>query len=170
MDLPVYYVKESSDHTYFEFDSVGKRGTIRKYVQFKQYVDKQGDLWNDHFYLTLGDIVDKKHIVNRISDNGDIIMVMATVTRIIQYYLTTYPDRIVVFEGIPDPETNINQRNHLYSRILYRHIEEFNFLKIIARIGGEQTGKYFELTPFMTSTFDIPEYEIFFISNKTAIR
>jgi len=109
-----YTLLANSANTY-NFVSVGKRGEILKGVYFEEIginlynlvlldYDYESKMWSDE----------------SISDNGDIITIMATIVQIIKVFLNQNKESVVFFKG------NSVSRQKLYNRIVQNYFEELS--------------------------------------------
>ncbi|HZE86153.1 MAG TPA: hypothetical protein VE035_17660 [Puia sp.] len=125
----------ASDMHAFEFVSVGKKGHIPKQVLFIP-ADDPG-VYN----LEFGDIKTDGNIDYLVvSDNGDMIKVLATVMQIIEIYTEKYPERAIDFTG------SSRERMRLYRMTIGLHLEELSILFDI------YTKKNNALAPFIKNT------------------
>ncbi len=144
MRKPAYPYRRCSQTTY-EFISLGKEKIVKKVEFCETEIDGItsvgfGDLLED------GTLSDEAN-----SNNGDFVMVMTTVIKIIEDYTGPRPNQKIFFEG------STIGRTRLYGRILKNYHKEFS--------------KCFKITAIQTNTllespFD-PEqpyiYDVYFI-------
>ncbi|GGB19616.1 DUF6934 family protein [Puia dinghuensis] len=106
----------ADDFSVFEFDSVGKRGSIKKRIDFVET-----DL-PDVYNLSLVNVkmngeLDDKTII----DNGDRDKILATIFRAVYTYTLNYPGRWIYFSG------NTHAKMRLYRMAISLNLEELSF-------------------------------------------
>ena len=113
MNQPTYTVKFDEDNDYYIFESVGKNGSIFKVVAFSKI---QYNVYNFGF----GDYDIQTKAINdeSISDNGDMVKVLATVIDIALRFLTENPMIYILIEG------SSKTRIQLYRRILNTYYDD----------------------------------------------
>ena len=113
MNQPTYTVKFDTDNDYYIFESVGKNGSIFKVVAFSKI---QYNVYNFGF----GDYDIQTKAINdeSISDNGDMVKVLATVIDIALRFLTENPMIYILIEG------SSKTRIQLYQRILNTYYDD----------------------------------------------
>ncbi len=107
MQLEKYDIEISSQHTIYEFVSVGSYGRIEKVIAFTPLFE------GSTFYnLGFGDVIvaTGEWTDKRISNNGDRRKVLATVAATVVDFLNWHPNAIVYAQG------NEEIKNHLYRR------------------------------------------------------
>jgi hypothetical protein len=112
-----YYnaVYTADDLSIFEFVSVGKRGMVRKRIEFAKTGLK--GIYN----LAFGNIsADGRLDDKNISDNGDRNRILATVAAAMDKYTQRYPRRWVYFRG------NSPARTRLYRMAIGAHLQELS--------------------------------------------
>jgi hypothetical protein len=97
----------------YEFFSQGKRGKIKKVVQFKP-------IHEDVFNLGFGDFSDELGLIDDtvVTDNGDMEMIFATVIAIIETFLLRFPDARIFLTG------STESRIRLYQIIINMNLED----------------------------------------------
>jgi hypothetical protein len=142
MSQPTYTVKFDEDNDYYIFESVGKNGSIFKVVAFSKI---QYNVYNFGF----GDYDIQTKAINDevISDNGDMVKVLATVIDIALKFLTENPMIYIFIEG------SSKTRIQLYQRILNTYYDD---LVNSHEIYGFKNGDFEE---FLKNTF----YESFLL-------
>jgi hypothetical protein len=134
----------------YRFVSKGRKDII-KLVQFKPTRDP--DIINLGFGDELPDgTIDDKSI----SDNGDIIKVLATVVKIAFDFTGEFPDKIISFTG------STPERTKLYYRILAMYFNEFSENFLISG-GVDRNGLMIEVDfdPKLSE-----EYLVYFVKRK----
>ena len=113
MNQPTYDVEYVSDKDQYIFESIGTNGSIFKVVIFS-------DIGNNLYNLGFGDYdpitneIDDKVV----SDNGDMVKVIATVVGIALKFLAENPMTYIHIEG------SSSLRTQLYNRILNRNYDD----------------------------------------------
>jgi hypothetical protein len=103
-----------NDSCVYAFESIGKQGAIRKMVYFQEFSPR---IYN----LALGDYTgnhDNPLDDMKVSDNGDMPKVLATVAKIIAWFLDKNPDASIFIEG------NTPTKKVLYHRIIANNIQD----------------------------------------------
>jgi len=112
MEQPFYDFNQIDESLSFSFESTGKRN-IEKRVIFQKL-----DLEN-YYQLALVDLKEDGTFDDKIvSNNGDRDTVLATVFQILNYFLTIFPDVVVLFAG------SIESRTRLYQIVLNSELEK----------------------------------------------
>ncbi|WEK34205.1 MAG: hypothetical protein P0Y53_17090 [Candidatus Pseudobacter hemicellulosilyticus] len=95
MKYEVYQLSYRSESGHlFEFVSIGKRGNIRKRVEFQQ------TQWSNVFNLAFGDVDDMGALNDRqVTDNGDMVKVLATIGSVVREYASRHPERSILIVG-----------------------------------------------------------------------
>ena len=94
MNQPVYEIQFSDFDQIYTFISEGKQGRIIKMVRFQEMEELQYNLgFGDFIQATLQ--VDDEIV----SDNGDMVKVLATVIKILDIFLNENPDASVFITG-----------------------------------------------------------------------
>lgn len=109
-----YTLFANSENTY-NFVSVGAKGEILKGVYFEE-IDT--NLYN--LVLLDYDPIAKTWSDESVSDNGDIVTVMATIVQIIWLFLNKNNESVVFFKG------NTISRQKLYNRIIRNYFVELS--------------------------------------------
>ncbi len=96
------YVTEDELH-YFEFRSIGRKGTIKKVVEYSEMSVK------NYFNLAFGDYNDDRNEIDDkvITNNGDAQKVLATVVSTLYAFTSKYPDAKVFATGSTDARTRL---------------------------------------------------------------
>ncbi|GAB2634456.1 hypothetical protein GCM10027035_29430 [Emticicia sediminis] len=103
MEEPFYDFKRIDQSLSFSFESRGKRNIEKRVIFQKLSID-------NYYQLALVDVKqDGKFDDKIISNNGDRNKVLATVFQILNYFLTIYPNVIVLFAGSTDSRTRLYQ-------------------------------------------------------------
>jgi hypothetical protein len=144
MTEPIYPIKFSKKKKTYRFKSVGRKGIIPKVVKFTEIQD-------NIFNLGFGDFDEKSQSIDdkKVSDNGDMVKVLATVVSITELFLNENPDVWIYVEG------STPSRTRLYQIAINKFFESF-ILKF--EIYGSVNGVY---EPFQKNI----QYESFLIKN-----
>lgn len=128
MNRESYDFEKHEDSTYaYAFLSVGAQGTITKVVYFQEISQK---IYN----LAMGDATDDadKPIDDmKVSNNGDMPKVMATIAQIMVKFLELKPHVSILVEG------NTPTKKALYQRIVTNNIQDLAPLFVILGIDAE---------------------------------
>jgi hypothetical protein len=113
MNQPTYNVEYVFDKDRYIFESIGPNGSIFKVVMFSEM---QYGLYN----LGFGDYDPKTHEIDDkvVSDNGDMVKVIATVVGIALKFLSENPMTFIHIEG------STPLRTQLYNRIINRNYDD----------------------------------------------
>ncbi len=126
MNLPKYHLRAESRFTRFEFTSEGRKGAIRKLIEFQATNDP--DVYNLAFGEedpSTGDIDDLA-----VSDNGDTEKVLATVIDALYVFFDKYPASYVYATG------STKARTRLYRMGITKFYEEMkNDFDLYGQIG-----------------------------------
>jgi hypothetical protein len=144
MNEPIYPIKFSKRKKIYRFNSVGRKGIIPKVVRFTEIQENIYNLGFGDFDEKFKNIDDKK-----VSNNGDMVKVLATVVAITELFLAENPEIWIYIEG------STSTRTRLYQIAIAKFLEYFT-LKF--EIYGSINGVY---EPFQKN---IP-YESFLIKN-----
>jgi hypothetical protein len=104
MNEPAYPIKFSKKKKIYRFKSVGRNGIISKVVKFTEIQDNIFNLGFGDFNEKLQSTDDKK-----VSDNGDMVKVLATVVSITELFLNENPDVWIYIEGSTPTRTRLYQ-------------------------------------------------------------
>lgn len=109
MDKEIYNYTFNKEDATFQFDSIGPRGTIRKFVSYKLF-DRLDD-GTPVLNLAFGDLEDgKQHFSDTvISDNDDRDKVLATVARTILEVIDSYSKVGIHAQGSTRSRTRLYQ-------------------------------------------------------------
>ncbi|MDZ7899657.1 MAG: hypothetical protein U5N85_16750 [Arcicella sp.] len=113
MNQPTYSVRFDADNDYYIFESIGKNGSIFKVVAFSKI---QHNVYN--FGFGDYDLETKAIDDENVSDNGDMIKVLATVIDIALKFLSENPMIFILIEG------SSKTRTQLYQRILNTYYDD----------------------------------------------
>jgi hypothetical protein len=104
MNEPRYAFKHASRNNTFSFFSHGKRGRIKKVVQFRLIEDQ---IYN----LGFGDYSDQHKALDDkvVTDNGDMEKVLATIIAIIEYFFDKNPSAGIFLTGSTTSRTRLYQ-------------------------------------------------------------
>jgi len=126
MNLPKYHLKAESEFTRFEFTSEGKKGAIRKLIEFQATTDPE--VYN----LAFGDKDPSTGETDdlAVSDNGDTEKVLATITDALYVFFDKHPTSYVYATG------STKARTRLYRMGITRfHDEMQNDFYLYGQIG-----------------------------------
>lgn len=146
MNVNTYELKTDEEEILFEFTSIGKKGKIKKVVQYVRISDSNyfnlgfGD-WNE----ITGEIEDEV-----ISNNGDLFRVLATVFSTLDVFFRWHPNAVVFLSG------STESRTRLYRIGIANNL---SVLKSDFKLFGRQKGKFY---PFMKNC----DYDGFLITKK----
>lgn len=139
-----YTLFANSESTY-NFVSTGKKGEILKGVYFEEI---ETNLYN--LVLLDYDLETKTWSDETVSDNGDIVKIMATIVHIIYLFLNKNKKALVFFKG------NTDSRQKLYNRIIQNYFSELSE-KFVIWGSVEETQELVKLNKY---------YQEFYISIK----
>lgn len=113
MNIEQYPVISTSSHLYYKFYSIGPKGIIKKFVQFKQ-------IGINLYNLSIGDWNERKGIIDDsvISNNLDTLKVLNTVAHTVILFIDHFPKAEVLIIG------STNARTRLYQMSISRNIIE----------------------------------------------
>lgn len=144
MNKATYNINSPND-TIFTFISKGRNGEINKAVLFQNIEE---DLFN--LVLLDYDVLNETWSDENISNNGDIVKVLATVMYIITVFLASKPNVQVYIQA------NSETRNKLYNRLFQNYFNEFESkFEVMAY-------KNFEIQPYSATE----KYEKFYLKLK----
>ncbi len=103
-----YDLRSNGEKTLFAFKSIGPRGEIQKIIQLVPLAEP---IWN----LGFGDIKNGKVSDSAISNNEDLVRVIATVAQAAMEFSATWPGRKIQIEPIDE------KRKQLYAAVFKRH-------------------------------------------------
>ena len=127
MNKPVYQSIYSTKEERYIFESIGTKGKILKVVKFFEIQENVYNLGFGDFDPITNQVDDKV-----VSDNGDLIKVIATIISLTIKFLDDNPIALVFFEG------STPQRTQFYQWIINRyHNEIIETLKIYGVNDGE---------------------------------
>lgn len=138
-----YPYLSSGKKTQVAFQSLGPKGIIIKIIRFEQV---HGNRWN----LGLGDFKQGKIETNKLTSNGDVVKVLATVAAATLAFLEEYPERIVEIKPVDE------KRKRLFNLVFSRRWAQIrekisiNGLKANERMIYSPHEFYdsFEITPY----------------------
>jgi hypothetical protein len=109
---PYMHLQAFRDFSAFQFMSIGTAGPVIRQVRFTGQND--AGIYN----LDLRDLpVTKKDDPGRVTDQGDMNTVLATLVQIIEIYTERYPRRTIRLKG------DTREKAHLYRVALERHLK-----------------------------------------------
>ena len=106
MQMPHYLINANTDRSIYRFDSIGKKGTIKKIVSFALLPN-----YENVYNLAMGDYVDDKINYGNITDNKDLEKVFITVAQTVIEFLETHPNAMVYVEGDEPRKTRLYRIN-----------------------------------------------------------
>ena len=106
MQMPHYLINANTDRSIYRFDSIGKKGTIKKIVSFALLPN-----YENVYNLAMGDYVDDKINYGNITDNKDLEKVFSTVAQTVIEFLETHPNAMVYVEGDEPRKTRLYRIN-----------------------------------------------------------
>jgi hypothetical protein len=145
MNAPKYDYSKASEDSLYIFLSIGAKGAIPKVVIYEQM---QENLYN----LAFGDYdpITKEISDESVSNNGDMVKVLATVIQTLRDFFATYPSALVMIQG----STPI--RTKLYQRIIKNNLAEIETeFRVLALLHEEAIPEIPNFTK---------EYQIFHLS------
>lgn len=103
MKLPRYEYSTEDQLFFFEFDSIGRKGKIKKVVQYSEMSVK------GYYNLAFGDFNEETTEIddNIITNNGDGIKVLATVVSTLYAFTGKYPEAYVFATGSSEARTRL---------------------------------------------------------------
>ena len=104
MNEPVYTIEFDSISNQYFFESIGQKGSIFKVVIFTEFQNNVFNLGFGDYDLKTKQIDDTK-----VSDNGDMPKVLATVVSIVFHFLEKNPMAYIFFEGSTKSRTRLYQ-------------------------------------------------------------
>lgn len=109
---PYTHLQALRDFSAFQFTSAGLAGPVTRQVRFNG--QKDAGIYN----LDLRDLpVTKKDDPGRVTDQGDMNAVLATLVQIIEIYTERYPRRSIRLKG------DTQEKAHLYRTALDHHLD-----------------------------------------------
>lgn len=117
MNYPTYQSTYSPKEDRYVFESIGKKGKILKVVKFFEIQENLYNLGFGDFDSFTNQVDDKV-----VSDNGDLIKVIATVISLTVKFLEENPTSLIFFEG------STPQRTQFYQWVINRYYEEMTEL------------------------------------------
>lgn len=107
MNLDKYSTIATDKYKFFEFNSEGPKGRIRKVVIYRKPTGGEGTIFN----LAFGDWDDEQQRLNdRVaSNNNDRQKILATVASTVLEFFRHYPDAVVYAEGSTASRTRLYQ-------------------------------------------------------------
>lgn len=103
MKYPKYKYKADEDLHYYEFVSVGKKGEVKKVVEYSK-------MNIENFYnLGFGDFDEEKQEINdrAVTNNGDSLKVLATVASTVFAFTGKYPKANIFATGSTEVRTRL---------------------------------------------------------------
>jgi hypothetical protein len=117
---PYMHLQALRDFSAFQFTSAGMAGSVTRQIRFNGQRD--AGIYN----LDLRDLpVTKKDDPGRITDQGDMNTVLATLVQVIEIYTERYPRRTIRLKG------DTQEKAHLYRFAIDRHLDMLGPLFII---------------------------------------
>ena len=145
MKHPRYNYSTSASNLMYVFLSIGKQGTIPKIVMYEEI--------DDNFYnVAFGDYdpITKEISDEVVSNNGDMVKILATVIGTMQDFFAFYPNAKIMIQG------STPLRTRLYQRIIKNNLSEIaTEFKVEALLEEDSVPEY--------PNFD-NQYQIFHLS------
>lgn len=113
----------SGKMTQATFQSLGPKGIVIKVIRFEHVIDNR---WN----LGFGDFKRGKIETSRLSNNGDVVKVLATVAAATLAFLQEYPEGIVEIKPVDE------KRKRLFNIIFSRKWEQIQGIVSVVGIIG----------------------------------
>ena len=127
MNQPVYQSFYSPKEERYVFESIGTKGKILKVVKFFEINENLYNLGFGDFDLTTNQIDDEV-----VTDNGDLVKVLATVVSLALNFLDENPMAFIFFEG------STQNRTQLYQWMINRYYDDLiNRIEIYGVNNGE---------------------------------
>ncbi len=103
MKYPRYQYSAEQELHFFEFDSVGIKGTVKKIVQYTE-MSIEG-----YYNLGFGDYNEKTEEIDDkiVTNNGDGLKVLATVVSTVYAFTGKYPDAKIFVTGSTEARTRL---------------------------------------------------------------
>ncbi|TYR35794.1 hypothetical protein FXV77_12000 [Sphingobacterium phlebotomi] len=101
-----YDFEKTPDIHYYEFSSIGPKGSIRKVIQFQQ-INLEENIYN----LGFGDFCPETQEISDLitTNNLDTKKVLSTVARAVIDFMTLHPNAIVMAKGSTQARTRLYQ-------------------------------------------------------------
>jgi hypothetical protein len=129
MQPEVYsFIKRPENH-YYEFNSVGPKGSIKKVVEYYRFHEYDGEVFN----LAFGDWDEKNNRINvmAVTNNADRGKVLATVAATVIDFMNAHPRAILIATG------STLSRARLYQMAIVRKWNEISlFFEVQGYIAG----------------------------------
>lgn len=120
-----YPLQKAEGREAYFFESTGPRGTIKKIVEFQFMA---GNVWN----LGFGDVMpDGNWDDGAVSNNGDLIQIMATVAAAARLFCEKWPNRSLFISPFDE------RRYKLYHAIFERRLAEIDAVFTVKGIIGD---------------------------------
>ena len=116
MKKPKYQYKADDNFEFFEFYSEGKKGIIKKIVQYQKTSDE--NVYN----LAFGDYDERSNSIDdmSITNNGDSLKVLATVASTVYAFIEKYPNASIIATG------STSVRTRLYRMGITNNLDEIS--------------------------------------------
>lgn len=154
MEQRGYGISASSDRKVYGFISTGRVGRIQKIVRFTKF-DFSLE-YQSVYNCSLLDVKEGTVTDQTVSDNGDIVIVIATVVTCIESFLRRYSTSFVFIKGSDESRTN------LYKRVLSNYFDAFSHNFVIY---GVVVPNHKDISPVIVALKkeDIEAYQVFLI-------
>lgn len=130
-----YPLSFREDFTYFEFESVGPKGIVRKVIAFE-------DMGNGMTNIAFGDKIGDDWTDEAETNNQDLVKVMATVVHAALIYSEKFPQKGMVARPLD------KRRKKLYDAIVRRNFDEISKIFEILGFQDGQLGPYSIINDF----------------------
>ena len=109
-----YYELTNTNGLFFEFESISPHQRIKKIIAYT-LLQQDSDIYN----LALGDILETGEVSDlSVSNNSDMVKVIATVVKSLFLFFEKYPNSFVFFKG------STPERTRLYRIIISRELNQ----------------------------------------------
>ena len=148
MKKPKYQYKAEDNFEFFEFYSEGKKGIIKKIVQYQKTSDE--NVYN----LAFGDYDERSNSIDdmSITNNGDSSKVLATVASTVYAFIEKYPNASIIATG------STSVRTRLYRMGITNNLDEISEDFAIFGYTTDEQWVKFEIGD---------DYEAFLVTKKT---
>jgi len=124
MNLDQYPIASDNSHLKYEFESIGPKGNIRKFVLYQRIGSQNSSFYN----LSFGDWDEIKNEMNDCitSNNNDSKKVLFTVAVTTKLFTTHFPNATILIEG------STKSRTRLYQMSIVQNLQEIEkYFKIL---------------------------------------
>jgi Family of unknown function (DUF6934) len=130
MNLDQYPIASDNSHLTYEFESIGPKGVIKKFVLFQRIGSQNSSYYN----LSFGDWDEINNEINDCitSNNSDSKKVLFTVAITTKLFTTHFPDATILIEG------STKSRTRLYQMSIVQNLQEIEkYFKILGLRNGK---------------------------------